>query len=774
MEVNLPPANDMLLASLTDAQREAVEHVEGPLLILAGPGSGKTRVVTHRIAHLIRQEIPPRNILGLTFTNKAADEMRQRLARLVPGQSPWMGTFHGFCSRLLRRHGPLVGLAENYSILDTSDSRRMLKNAIKETGITLTHTSLDTIRDEISWAKSRLMLPENYQPQYGQMVGDLTREIYPVYRQLLLEANSVDFDDLLLHVATLLSESETVREELDKRFRYILVDEYQDTNMVQYAIVQKLSMTHRNLAATGDPDQSIYGWRGADVSNILRFEEDYPEVKVVRLERNYRSSKRILRVADALIEHNQHRKRKELYTKNDDGQPVRLVRYMTGHNEADDIANQVSAAVAIGNRQYRDFAIFYRVNALSRSLEHALRRLQIPYQVVRGLEFYQRKEVRDLLAYLQLLNNPKNDVAFQRIINVPPRGIGKKSLEHLERHARRHRISFFDAAREVGLIESLTRRASVSITNFTAILSGISADPDQDLAELVTRVAVESGYRDFLEARVESHDEDRLANIDELISAAREFDEMFPGEGLERFLEQTALVADTDELDPDPDQVTLMTLHAAKGLEFPTVFIVGVETGLLPHERSRDDEMQCEEERRLLFVGITRAEQELQLSYTRRRMIRGTHRTAIASEFLLELPRDEMEMIEPPGEADYPQQLVNPEDDFIDAAPGDRFDGIDDPSPSDQEPASHSVIENLSAHLTTAAALAAEQPDSPAESMAPEDYSEGMLVGHPRYGQGRVTALSGKGQKRTATIKFFSGEEKKFRLAFAPLAAIVE
>jgi DNA helicase-2/ATP-dependent DNA helicase PcrA len=774
MDMNPPHADDTLLASLTDAQREAVEHMEGPLLILAGPGSGKTRVVTHRIAHLIQQGVPPRNILGLTFTNKAADEMRQRLARLVPGQPPWMGTFHGFCSRLLRRHGPLVGLAENFSILDTTDSRRMLKNAIKEAGITLTHTSLDTIRDEISWAKGRLMLPDDYQPRLGQMVGDLTREIYPVYRRLLLETNSVDFDDLLLHVGTLLSDSESVREELDQRFRYILVDEYQDTNMVQYAIVQKLSMTHRNLAATGDPDQSIYGWRGADVSNILRFEEDYPEVKVVRLERNYRSSKCILRVADALIEHNQHRKHKELYTRNDEGQPVRLVRYMTGHDEADDVANQVAAAVASGDRQYRDFAIFYRVNALSRALEHALRRLQIPYQVVRGLEFYQRKEVRDLLAYLQLLNNPRNDVAFQRIINMPPRGIGKKSLEHLERHARRHRISFFDAAGEVGLIESLTRRASVSITKFVAIISGIAADPDQDLAELVARVATESGYREFLGEKEESLDEDRLANIDELISAAREFDEMFPDEGLERFLEQTALVADIDTLDPDPDQVTLMTLHAAKGLEFPTVFIVGVEAGLLPHERSRDDEMQCEEERRLLFVGITRAEQELQLSYTRRRMMRGTHRTAIASEFLLELPRGEMEMIEPPGEADYPEGLAVSANDFIDGGPADRFDGIDDPHPASENLDRDSLVENLSARLTTAAAMARDGLEPSTEGMAPEDYSEGMLVEHPRYGPGRVMELSGKGPKRTATIKFFSGEEKKFRLAFAPLAAIVE
>jgi DNA helicase-2/ATP-dependent DNA helicase PcrA len=772
MDVNSSRRENNLLDNLTDDQRQAVSHVEGPLLILAGPGSGKTRVVTHRIAHLVQQGIHYRNILGLTFTNKAADEMRQRLSRLVPGQPPWMGTFHGFCSRLLRRHGQLVGLAENFSILDTTDSRRMLKNAVKEAGITLTHTSIDAISNEISWAKSRLMLPDDYQPRYGQMAGDLTREIYPAYRRLLLESNSVDFDDLLLHVATMLADTEALREELDERFRFILVDEYQDTNMAQYAIVRKLSMVHRNLAVTGDPDQSIYGWRGADVSNILRFEEDYPDVKVVRLERNYRSTKNILRVAGALIENNIHRKPKDLYTENDEGLPVRLVRYMTGYDEADNIAVQIGAAVATGQREYRDFAIFYRVNALSRGLEHSLRRLEIPYQVVRGLEFYQRKEVRDVLAYLQLLDNPRNDVAFQRIINVPPRGIGKKSLEHLQQHARRHGMSMFEATQEVGLIESLTRRASVSITNFMVMMKSIAADPDQHLAELVARLANESGMREFLGGQDESLDEDRLANIDELISAAREFDEMFPEDGLERFLEQSALVADTDRLDPDPDQVTLMTMHAAKGLEYPSVFIIGVEAGLIPHERSRESEMQIEEERRLLFVGITRAEQELQMSYTRRRMTRGVHRTAVASEFLIELPRGEMELVEPPVAANYPEDLGGSLDDFLDAGHDNRFDGIDDPGFGSEQHADASGNEHLSTKLTGGAADDPDQNQQAIPALAPEDYSEGMTVEHARYGTGTVVKLSGTGQKRTALIAFFGGEEKIFRLAFAQLAVI--
>jgi DNA helicase-2/ATP-dependent DNA helicase PcrA len=770
MDPKTPPASDQTTASLTEAQLAAVHHKDGPLLILAGPGSGKTRVVTHRIAQLLESGVSARNLLGLTFTNKAADEMRLRLTRLVAGQPPWMGTFHGFCSRLLRRHGELVGLHDNFSILDTSDARRMLKSAVQEAGITLTHTSIEAITDEISWAKSSLMLPDNYQPRFGQLVGDLTRDIYPVYRQLLLQANAVDFDDLLLHVATLLADSAELRAELDQRFRYILVDEYQDTNMAQYAIVRRLSIDYPNLAATGDPDQSIYGWRGADVSNILRFEEDYPTVKVIRLEQNYRSCGNILKVADALISHNVHRKPKQLFTENPAGAPVRLVCYLAGQEEADDIANQIAAAVAGGRARFRDFAIFYRVNALSRGLEHALRRLEIPYQVVRGLEFYQRKEVKDLLAYLQLLDNPRNDVALQRIINVPPRGIGKKSLQHLEHHARRHQVSMFEAAREVGLIESLTRRASVAISNFVAIISGLGIDPDQTLDELVAEVVNESGYREHLSKEEESMGQDRLANVEELISAAREFAEQFPDDGLARFLEQAALASDSDERDAEPDQVTLMTMHAAKGLEFPNVFIVGVEAGMLPHERSRDDPLQREEERRLLFVGITRAEQQLQLSYTRRRMMRGSFRTAIASEFLLELPRSEMQVIKPPSASQYIGNSAGAEDHFVDEPLDDQFDGIDAPLIDTLTELEQDPPQQDAAQLTTAAEML-DDADGSAQ-LAPEDYTTGMLVQHSQYGPGCIIQLSGTGQKRTAMIKFLSGEEKKFRLAFAKLMAL--
>src|SRR5436190_5517983 len=411
--------------SLTAAQLAAVTHVDGPLLILAGPGSGKTRVVTHRVAHVLQQGITGKQILALTFTNKAADEMKARLARLVSLPSVWMGTFHRFCARLLRMYGQLVGLSENYSIYDMDDSRRMMAEAIIDEGIDLTHATPEAISHAISWAKNNLMGPDEYVPKRGHHLGGIIERVYPAYQRRLLQANAVDFDDLLLHVARLLKENPDVRSRLDERYRYILVDEYQDTNLAQYAIVRALSIDFPNLAVTGDPDQSIYGWRGANLSNILEFEKDFPTVKVVRLEQNYRSTKAILRVADELIQHNVRRKKKRLFTENAEGLPVRLCAYPTQRDEADDIAARIAAEVRSAGRRPRDFAIFYRTNALSRQIEHSLREHVVPYQIVNGLEFYQRKEIKDILAYLNLLNNPRSDVALLRVINTPTRGIGK-------------------------------------------------------------------------------------------------------------------------------------------------------------------------------------------------------------------------------------------------------------------------------------------------------------------------------------------------------------
>ena len=410
---------DPLFDSLNEAQCSAVQHVEGPLQVLAGPGSGKTRVVTHRIAHLLREGIPAQQILALTFTNKAAEEMRARVEKLAPGQRVWVSTFHRFGARLLREYADYVGLTPNYTIYDTADAKQTLARVIDSGSFKTMHYTAERIGQAISAAKNKLIPADKYEARVGSPLSHIVAEVYPAYQLRLLANSAVDFDDLLLHVAQLLYQNPEIRATLDERFRFILVDEYQDTNHVQYVMLRALSVDHPHLAVTGDPDQSIYGWRGADIKNILQFESDYPNVKVVRLEQNYRSTKRILRVADGLISHNRRRKKKSLFTDNDEGRSVRLVEYSDQDDEATSIANEISFKISNGERKASDFAIFYRVNALSRGLERALKLAGIPYQMIRGQEFYQRKEIKDVLAYCQLMNNPRDDQAVMRTINTP-------------------------------------------------------------------------------------------------------------------------------------------------------------------------------------------------------------------------------------------------------------------------------------------------------------------------------------------------------------------
>lgn len=755
MEFPQNTADANILDRLTDAQRQAVQHTEGPLLILAGPGSGKTRVITHRIAYLLQQGVGSHEILGLTFTNKAADEMQQRLEMLVPRQRVWLGTFHRFCSRLLRQHAGLIGLQENFSIFDTQDSKQVLKQAIADADVALEMTTPQSIAAAISWAKNELVSPEDYTPRSGSDVGGLTERVYPAYQKRLMSANAVDFDDLLYHAATLLRDNPELRETLDARFRFIMVDEYQDTNTAQYAIVRALSVDQPNLAVTGDPDQSIYGWRGANLNNILDFEKDYQQVHVVRLERNYRSTPNILRLADQLIENNVRRKKKKLYTTRDEGDPVRMVVFPTGRDEADGIATRIMAEVQEGRRKYRDFAIFYRTNALSRVLENALRAQYIPYQIVHGLEFFQRKEIKDILAYLHLLNNPHNDVAFLRIVNTPPRKIGKKTIDRLTAHARRYELSLLEAAREAGLIEPLTKQAAVAIAKFVAMIDRVAVTITQPLENLMQSVLQETGYRDWLQRSDSEEDQERLANIEELVTAAREFDLTHPGDtgGLDEFLEQTALVSDIDEWEEQVDKVTLMTLHASKGLEFPSVFIVAVEEGLIPHERSMHASDDIEEERRLLFVGVTRAEEDLQLSLAQYRDFRGRRSPTVPSSFLVELPREEMTYSEPNYYA------ADPAEDLHAADPWDDV--------SDEQVNSLTDLQEHEA-FTTGSELETARDGTP--RVPPHLFRQGMIVDHPDYGSGTIIAVSGTGKKRSATVNFFSdGIERSYYLAYSPL-----
>ncbi|TWT40240.1 ATP-dependent helicase [Botrimarina hoheduenensis] len=757
-----------LFAGLNPSQREAVAHLEGPLLILAGPGSGKTRVVTHRIAHLLEQGVPARNVLALTFTNKAAAEMRRRVETLAPGQRVWLGTFHRFGAAMLRQHGERVGLDPNFTIYDASDARQTLKRVIENERINTLSYTPDRLAAAISDAKNRLITPDEYQPRRGSPLGQIVAELYPAYQKRLLASAAVDFDDLLLHVAKLLHDDPDLRTQLDERFRYVMVDEYQDTNRAQYVILRALSVNSPNLAATGDPDQSIYGWRGADLNNILEFEADFPGVRIVRLEQNYRSTKSILSVADALIANNKRRKPKALFTENAAGTPVRLTTYADEREEARSLADGIHAAVASGTRRYSDFAVFYRVNALSRAVERTFRERRIPFQMVRGQEFYQRREIKDVLAYAQLINNPRDDLAFERTVNSPPRGVGKKTLERLSAFATRQGVSMLDASRCAAQVEGIGPRPAKQIAGFVQIMERLDTYADAPVEEAIGAILSESGYRTHLATSESDEDANRLANCEELLTDARQYDEQSAEDdtldpSLEGYLERAWLVNEIDGWEDDTDKVTLMTLHAAKGLEFPVVFLMAVEDGILPHERSVNDPEQLEEERRLAFVGITRAEEELHLSHVLRRDFRGQRRIAIPSSFLLELPRDEMA-------CKSARPAVDWELEGWDEGPADeveiQINALTDESVELPRATDDPALRIAAAALTTGAALLSGS--RAAAAAAPDAFRVGMAVDHPELGRGEVLTLSGNGKGRRATVRF-GGIEKRFVLAFSPL-----
>ncbi len=768
-----------ILAPLNEAQRKAVMHMEGPLLMLAGPGSGKTRVITHRIAYLISQGVPATSILALTFTNKAADEMGTRISQLVPGTPTWTGTFHRFCARLLRQHAEMVGINQNYSIYDASDSKKLMKHAIEHTKVNSRHYSVDSLIHQISFIKSRGLTPNDFQPRAGHPLDQILEQIYPEYQNQLKRANAVDFDDLLLHTVDLLRHNPELRQSLDAKYQYVMVDEYQDTNQAQYQLIRLLNHNTRNLSVTGDPDQSIYGWRGANLNNILEFEQDYPDTVVVRLEQNYRSTQSILSVADQLIANNLKRKQKKLLTENEAGEAVRLITYTSPREEATDIADHISLAIQNGNGNPNDFAIFYRANWLSRSLEHALRKSGIPYQIVNGHEFYQRREIKDILAYLHLINNPRDNVAFERIVNVPARKIGKVTLGRIRQFAQAENICMLDAARQCGLIKTISKGAATKVAKFVALFDEISVLETEVVETIIQQVVHRTGYRDWLIQDDSEEGHERAGNIDELIVAAQEFDLEHPEDGgLEAYLEQSALISDTDAWENDSNYVTLMTIHAAKGLEFPSVFIVGCEDGILPHERSQENDDEIEEERRLLFVGITRAQNTLQLSRCHSRFKRGAFWPAIASRFLLELPRSEMEVVEPSN---------------MGRIPVDEYDA-NQQSPFDVDPWMHEGIQindaSTNAHSATTVDFNEEPkpavPDSASsgfprlmtgtelakqatDKIHPSRYHEGMRVNHDEYGNGTITQLSGSNFKRIATVEFDDIGSKRFRLAFSKL-----
>ena len=802
------------LDSLNPSQRQAAAHVEGPLLVLAGPGSGKTRVVTHRVANLIQEGVPAHQIVALTFTNKAADEMRRRVTDLVGPQPVEMGTFHRFAARLLRSQARLVGLTSDYSILDPDDSQSVLKRAAKRLGLSLTHTPIGRIAGTISRAKNDLVTPATFEPRWGRPADEVVAKVWPLYQEMLLEANSVDFDDLLVHIARLLLDNPDLRRQLDARYRWMLVDEYQDTNAVQYCILRGLSLDHQNLAVTGDPDQAIYGWRGASIRNILEFERDYPAATVVTLEQNYRSTANILGTADRVIAHNSRRKPKRLVTDAEPGPQVRIVLDSTSHDEADRIANEIAAAVNAGSRQPRDFCILFRTNALSRSLEVALRNRQLPYQLVRGLEFFKRREVRDVVAWLRLLKNPRDDEALLRIVNVPPRGIGKQSLDRLAAWAEQQGLSRLEATRQAVAVPGLSKRAVKAYGQFGELVESLQRLQQRSngaVAPLVEAILDQTGYRELLAAEKEDEGDERLANVEELVTAARQVDESFTAvlpddDPLGQFLEQTALVADTDIWDPAGNQIALMTFHACKGLEFPVVYMVALEDGILPHERSLDDDNQLEEERRLVFVGITRGQQEVHASAARIRDYRGSRRISAPSIFLTEMLGEETLLTGPEApaleqaatsfdEADWHSDSADPFADCFESQPDAvddlsieepnatavprlqrpdglvlEVDGEDEGPAADQSPVQKTV--GRKRQTADLAIRLASELGAPAE---PPILQTGERVTHETYGSGTLERISGSGPRAIGVVRFDGASRtRSFVLAHGGLQRLGE
>ena len=710
--------HNTLSQQLTDSQRKAVFHTEGPLLVLAGPGSGKTRVITYRIAALIDSGVRPYNICAITFTNKAAEEMRQRAFTLGSSAGAYISTFHSLCVRVLRQYADRAGIHPNFSFYDSSDQVRCIKLAVKECQLDTTNFSPARMLDAISTLKNKLIDAETFKTDAFDFFSVKLAEIYLSYQNILGKLNGLDFDDLLMKTAFLLRDCPEVCRELGDRFKYLLIDEYQDTNHAQYSIAKALASNHNNICATGDPDQSIYRWRGADIRNIMAFESDWPDAVVVKLEENFRSTANILAVADHLIAFNRNRKIKKLIPTKPEGESIRVTGFEDENAEAHAVAQQITELAAKG-ASLSDVAIFYRVNAQSRALEEAFIRNKIPYQIVRGVEFYRRKEIRDLLAYLKVLVNPSDEISLLRIINTPARGIGKTTTDRITAYAVRHKISFFEALKNINHIDSLPKAAKAKLAVFSNMLEQFAKDLSGQVAPLAERVFTETGLAESL--RADGPDGlNALENLNELINSAAEYDKQAEQPSLLDYLQQISLFSDTDAYDAASDRVALMTLHAAKGLEFEHAFITGVEEGLLPHERSitGEDDEQLEEERRLFFVGITRAKADLFISYARYRTVRGQFLRTIPSKFLFELGTN-----------------------FTEQA---RYDEADVDDDNDYDTSSQDVPR----------------------------FKKGQLVRHEKFGLGRIKEFIDMGENSVVAVKFNSGQTKSLMVKYANLSEV--
>lgn len=643
------PIKHDLLNGLNKQQQEAVRYTEGPLLIMAGAGSGKTRVLTHRIAYLIdEKEVAPRNILAITFTNKAAREMKTRIEKLVgaDGNGMWVSTFHSMCVRILRRDIDRIGYSRNFTILDSGDQLTVIKNIMKDRNMDTKKFEPRAFLGAISSAKNELVTPKQYSENVGDYYSRQIAEVYKEYQKRLMKNQALDFDDLIMQTIHLFKRVPEVLEYYQRRFQYIHVDEYQDTNHAQYILVKQLAARFKNLCVVGDSDQSIYAWRGADIKNILSFEKDYPNAKVVLLEQNYRSTKSILKAANYVIEHNTSRKPKKLWTENDDGNKIKYYRADTEREEGLYVAQQIEQLIQEKRFRYSDFAILYRTNAQSRAIEETFMKASIPYQMVGGTKFYDRKEIKDMLAYLRLIVNPDDDISFVRVVNEPKRGIGKTTIDKLQAYATDNDISLYTAVQEADFI-GLSAKATKALVEFGQMIQDWQKQQEfLSATEMVEEVLDKTGYEQMLVNERSIEAQTRLENLEEFMTVTKNFEQTSDDKTLVNFLTELALISDIDQIDEeadDNDKVTMMTLHAAKGLEFPVVFLIGMEENVFPHSRSLMDEEEMEEERRLAYVGITRAEQILHVTHAKMRTLFGRTNFNPISRFIEEIPEELLE-----------------------------------------------------------------------------------------------------------------------------------
>jgi DNA helicase-2/ATP-dependent DNA helicase PcrA len=778
---------EKLLDDLTPEQREAAMHVDGPLLIIAGAGSGKTRVITRRVVHLISLGIPAHSILAITFTNKAAGEMKDRVGKVLgrplhdfgklDQRWPTICTFHSLCLRVLRHYAPLIKLPANFTIFDSGDQNKLIKDALKMLDISTTNFSPGSVHAMISNAKNKLVTADQFAKTAGDFFSKTVARVYTKYQQLLSTNNALDFDDLMLRTAEAFRDHPEILRELQERFQYILIDEYQDTNHAQYVIAHALALRHRNMCVVGDPDQSIYAWRGADLQNILDFEKDYADAKIVRLERNYRSTKTILAIASKLIARNRLRKDKTLWTENPQGAKAKLFLCQEERDEAQVIAEELRALNGQGV-PWSDMAIFYRMNSLSRVMEDALRNANMPYVMARGVEFYNRKEIKDTLAYLRVVANPADEVSLTRIVNVPTRGIGDASVKQMQAWAIGNGTNLWGAMEQAAQVPGLSARAVNSIKAFVELVrswrrlasiptpqtetaggaagqstntlempesalfrSAVTPEPGASTAAspslspvrgLVTRLMEDIVRHSGLEAMLkkdktaEETGESGLDNINSLITSAAEYDAGNPEASLTEYLSMVSLVSDADHMKGSGGAITMMTLHAAKGLEFPVVAMIGLEEGILPHSRSRGNPTEMEEERRLCFVGITRAEQHLLMAKAAYRTIRGMRERTVPSPFLNEMPQEALDIMDRTA---------------IDFDSGGR-------------PSQRSLA------------------DIESEARVGR-YRKGQLVRHPMFGIGRIADVDDMGLQTRAVVEFNAVGRKTLILQHARLELIV-